>query len=102
MMPMKTMTPRNDNEAKWAVFHNDNPQVAHLLTHFAKQVAKRGFKKYSMYSLFNRVRWHVEVETNGDKFKLNNNFAPYYARHLMATEPSLKGFFHTRTVNGDA
>lgn len=94
--------PKNRWEAKWADFHNDNPQIANLMTQFAKQLLNKGFKHYSMYSLFNRVRWHVEVETKGDDtFKLNNNFAPYYARHLMATEPMLRDFFKTRQVAGE-
>jgi len=99
---MTMKAPMNRWEAKWADFHNDNPQIAKLMTQFAKQLLHKGFKNYSMYSLFNRVRWHVEVETRGDDtFKLNNNFAPYYARHLMDTEPSLRGFFKTRHCAGE-
>ena len=52
--------------------------------------------------MLQRIRWHTQVETNDLSFKINNNHAPYYARHFMEQNPEHKGFFRTRRVGGAA
>jgi hypothetical protein len=39
------------------------------------------------------------LATDGEPWKLNNSFTPWYAR-LAMTEPDLDGFFHTRDSLG--
>jgi hypothetical protein len=77
-------------------FHAENPHVYELFKQFARQVV--GFDHYGMKSLFERVRWHLDVETrNEDGLKLNNNYTAYYAR-LLNREPGMAGFFRTRRM----
>ena len=93
--------PKNRWEAKWLTFTMKTPQIAKIMTQFAKQLIHKGFRQYSMYSLFNRVRWHVEVETKGDgTFKLNNNFAPYYARLPDGYRANVAGFLQDTPSDG--
>lgn len=76
-------------------YHEKNPQVYVLFKKYAQMALDRGFKKFSAKAIFERLRWHYSVETEGDEFKLNNNYTAYYARKLMA-EPEFMGFFELR------
>jgi len=77
-------------------FHNENPHVYSSLVKLARQIKNRGFRSYSINSLFEVLRWHSALETMGSLFKLNNNYRSYYARLIMEKEPELEGFFSTR------
>ena len=101
---MNTQVAANDNSLQEAFDEYDqaNPNVYDLIKHFTMTAIQSGRKHYSMMSIMQRVRWHTNIETNGDAFKINNNFAPYYARKFMAEQPNHNGFFKTRKVKGDA
>jgi len=83
-------------------YHQANPEVYELIKKFTFQVIEAGFDHYSIASIYERVRWHTEVETAGDPFKINNNHRPYYARKFMEDHPEHDGFFFTREYNGGA
>jgi hypothetical protein len=79
-------------------FHFDNPHVYTALVAFAREAKAAGFGRYGMKSLFERLRWHYEIELRStDLYKLNNNYTSRYARLIMATESDLKHFFETRS-----
>jgi len=77
-------------------FHSQNPQVYEELVKLANQLKERGRSKYGIKSLFEIIRWHRAITTDGDDFKLNNNHAPFYARLIMTKEEGLEDFFVTR------
>lgn len=78
-------------------FHRTNPELWRLFERFALQAARRGHRHYSSRVVCERIRWHVEVETDDeDGLKLNNNFMPYYARLFHRAHPELPGFFRNR------
>lgn len=89
---------KDNIQVSFEKFHADNPQVYKLLAQFARQVKASGRTQYGIENLFARLRWHVEIETTGDQFKLNNNMRSRYARLIMEQEPDLKGFFTTRKL----
>ena len=91
----------NDNEAKWQKFHRENPDVYMLIKRFTNQAIKSGRKNYGMMSILQRVRWHTMIETEGDSFRINNNWSPYYARLFMSDHPQHDGFFRLRSVAGE-
>lgn len=95
---MTTAQERHDARvAAFEEFHRRNPEVYRLLLRFSLEALTSGRRRYSIWAIVNRVRWHVEIETDSDdEFKLNNNHAPHYARLLMAKEPRLAGFFEIR------
>jgi len=84
---------------KWWEFHKANPQVYELFKRFTFEALRSGRKHYSAYAIFQRIRWHSEIETQGDDFKLNNNHQPYYARLFMHDHPQYDGFFKTRGLH---
>ena len=95
--PLETPKPANDNYATWEQFHQDNPDVYHLIKHYTYEVIRTGKKRYAISAIIERVRWHTEIETKGDGYKINNNWRPFYARLFMAEHPQYEGFFETRT-----
>ena len=90
--------PLNKWEAKWRQFHAENPGVYELVKRFAYEAIAKDRNHYSIMTVIQRIRWHTEIETTGDTFKINNNFAPYYARLFHADHPKHDGFFKTRML----
>lgn len=82
-------------------FHAENPHVFDELLKLSRDLRSRGFRHYSIKTLFEVVRWHRSLETTGDIFKLNNNYHAYYARLLMRVDEKLDGFFRTRDSKAD-
>ena len=79
----------------------ERPEVYVKLVDLAREVQAAGFKQYSVYALFNRLRWHFHIEKRDFEFKLNNNVQPLYARKLMKDHPELDGFFQLRESRWD-
>jgi len=79
-------------------FIEENPQVWDMFVSFTFDAMKGGLQKYSAYAIFERLRWEMDVvQKRNGKFKLNNNFRPYFARRFMEMFPEHTGFFETRT-----
>jgi hypothetical protein len=83
-------------------FHRDNPQIYNLLRLFSISAKNAGFHNYGMKAIFERVRWHIDIETkHSDGFKLSNDYTSRYARLLDREEPQLRGFFNMRSLRSD-
>lgn len=83
-------------EEKFRDFHARHPEVYRELKRRAFELRKRGWTRWGIRNLWERMRYEFAIEQTLDDFKLNNNHAPYYARLLMENEPALAGFFETR------
>lgn len=79
----------------FAVFHAENPQVYAELRMLALRARRRGATRIGIGMLFEVLRWRQTLRTDGDAYKLNNNYRSRYARMLMR-EPELAGCFETR------
>lgn len=86
-------------EAFWE-FHRDNPGVYALFDKFAREAAAKERKAFGSKMIFERMRWYTLIESQGDAFKLNNNYTAYYARLWMHRNPQHAGFFRTRSCQG--
>lgn len=93
--PITPTDRRGGLQAAFERFHKANPHVYDALRAVALW-CKRNNKKMGMKAIYERVRWEYSVQTDGEPYKLNNNFTAFYARRLMEREPELKGFFETR------
>jgi len=82
-------------------FHESNPKVWELFVKFTFDVIKTGRKNYSVNAIFERIRWHTDIETNDKSFKLSNNHRAYYARHFHAEYPEYDGFFKTKQLRAE-
>ena len=79
-------------------FNLQNPQVWELFEKYAMMIIQRGFSHYGAAAVFERIRWHVQIETIGQEFKLNNNFCAHYARKFDDKYPDYAGFFRCRRL----
>ena len=82
-------------------FHKANPHVYTALRRLALGLLGRGRSKWGIGGLFEVMRWRHAMVTEGDDFKLNNNFRAYYARLLMSRDRRLKQFFDLRSSVAD-
>ena len=83
-------------DESFSAFHRANPHVFRALRQLAMDMKAKGHQRYSINGLFEVLRWHYAMATNGDDFKLNNNYRALYARLLMERVPLLLNFFHLR------
>lgn len=83
-------------------FHDANPHVYDLLVRSARAYKKQtGHEKCGMSLLFGRARWVLAVETDEGDPGLNNNYASFYARLVMAQEADLSTMFDLRRSTAD-
>lgn len=84
---------------RFEAFHTANPEVFELFTKFAKEVRSTGRTRYSADAIIQRVRWHCNFEVHSDgEFRIDDHHTAYFARLLIATDLSFKGFFQTKTL----
>lgn len=93
-------------EAAFNEFHKTNPHIYELFKRFAIEASARR-EHYSVAAIWERIRWHLDVETQEDManpddktraLKLNNNHKAYYVRMFHRDFPHMDGFFRTRTL----
>ena len=80
---------------EFLLFHREQPRVYRLFEHFAYEALNAGQRHYGSKAIFERIRWHMEVERK-EEFKVNNNYASGYARLLMIQNKAFDGFFELR------
>lgn len=83
-------------ESRFERFHAMNPHVFAALKELALSLRHSGRQQYGIAALFEVLRFRGALRTQGDGFKLNNNYRALYARKLMREVPELAGFFETR------
>lgn len=83
---------------QWWKFHKDNPHVYELFSDYAFQAINKGRKHYSSRTIIELIRWHNDIETNDQDFKINDHVVPYYARLFMHLNPEHEGFFELRQL----
>lgn len=90
-----------DLSANFWAFHERNPHVYAKLVEIAHFVQSKGRASWGIAAIFERLRWVSEFETEGDLYKLNNDYRAFYSRMLMR-EPDLSGFFRVRVSAADS
>lgn len=87
---------------KFQAFHEENPRVyAELVSLARKARAKRPNQKIGIGMLYEVLRWNVYLRTQGDEYKLNNDWWSRYARLIEEREPDLRNAFETRALRSD-
>jgi len=86
----------DDLKKTWWKWHKQNPHVWEMFEKYTFQAISAGYDHYSVNAIFERIRWHTDIETKGDPFKINNNHRAYYARYFHYMYPEFDGFFRTR------
>ncbi len=86
------------NKKAWWAFHKANPHVYKLFEELTFRAIARGRQRYSAQTIIEQIRWHFDIETGDESFKLNDHHKPYYARYFMHLHPEHEGFFETRQL----
>lgn len=85
-------------EKKFKAFDEKNPRVYDELVRLTLQAHEKGRTKIGIKMLIEVVRWNRFIRTTDGDFKINNNYAPRYARKIMSTYPELGDIFNTRDL----
>lgn len=86
-------------QERFDIFHASHPDVYAYLVALAFEVKRKGFRRYGIRPLCERVRWHFQIEKDmGEDFKINDHYLSRYARKLMEEHPELDGLFELREL----
>jgi hypothetical protein len=88
----------DDLKQRWWAWHKKNPHVWKLFEKFTLMAISKGHKNLSAWLVVNRIRWETSIETQGDDFKISNDFIALYARYFMHKYPQYNGFFRTKQM----
>lgn len=71
-----------------------------MFQRFAKEVIhSSGRETYSVSAIFERIRWHHQIELRKTtEVRINNNHRSFYARLFHLAYPQHKNFFNTRKM----
>ena len=75
----------------------ENPLIWQEFKKYSLQAKEKGFDNYSANGIFEIIRWNTTLKQR-DKYKVNNNYRPDYARKMMNKFPEFQGFFRTRVL----
>ena len=74
-----------------------NEHVLQAFEKYAIDLKRRGNREnYSINCIIQRLRWDELLRSEGEKWKLNNNYCPVIARILMALNAELRNMFQLR------
>lgn len=95
-----TTTRHEEIRDSFIAYHAAHPEVWDLFARLTRDRIGRGYKHYSADAILHRIRWELSQPTYeaGEEFKINNNFAAFYARWFMREFPQHDGFFRTRAL----
>lgn len=82
---------------QFEAYHARNPHVYRAIVRMARDLRRKGVTRWGIANLVEKLRFDYAVMTDGDEFRLNNNYRAFYARLIMQNEPDLAGFFELRT-----
>lgn len=76
-------------------YHKTNPHLYDAFKAVAFDAMRMGFKTYGANGIFEIIRWK-RAERGDGEFKINNNFAPLFARLFANEFPQHENFFRFR------
>ncbi|UUU31946.1 hypothetical protein JIX56_19695 [Streptomyces sp. CA-210063] len=85
-------------QERFEAFHDLNPWVFRALERMTADCADKGFKQLGIGMLFEVLRWRYGQATEGDPFRLNNNFRSRYVRLLIEQHPEWSRLFELRAL----
>jgi hypothetical protein len=83
-------------------YHEENPQIYQQFKKITFQLIDSGREYYGAKGVIEIIRFNTIIGSQGylknEDFKINNNFAPDYARKFMNEFPIYRDFFRTRQL----
>ncbi|WP_406515585.1 hypothetical protein OH809_24975 [Streptomyces sp. NBC_00873] len=90
--------PGQSIQQRLEAFHDLNPWVLRHLEALTTDCVAKGFKRVGIGTLFELLRWRYGEATQGDVFRLNNNFRSRYVRLLIERNAQWAPLFETRAL----
>lgn len=81
---------------RFRAFHEKNPHVYTRLEELVAEAVAAGHRRIGVGALFERLRYAERTETNGDRYRLNNDYRADYCRLLVARHPEWADLFELR------
>jgi hypothetical protein len=89
-------------EAQFNEFDAANSQFWEAWENRCQIAIRQGYTTYGAQSIMEVTRWDWDMTTTRtDEFKINNNFAAFYARKWLVKHPEHPDFFKLRTSYAD-
>ncbi len=83
-------------------YHQDNPEIYEAFKRITFNLIDKGRQYYGAKGIIEVIRYHTITASKSsaitNDFKINNNYAPDYARKFMDDYPQYFGFFKTRVL----
>jgi hypothetical protein len=76
-------------------YHKTNPHLYEAFKQVALDAMNMGFRTYGANGIFEIIRWK-RAERGDGEFKINNNYAPLFARLFANEFPQHADFFRFR------
>ena len=82
---------------RFEAFHRRNPAFYAQIVHLGRRFRAKTGRTCGIQRLVEIARWDIEMTLVGDdEFKVNNDYAAFYARLIMIQEKDMAGFFKLR------
>ena len=91
----------DETKGKFRKFHFANPHIYQTFSIYSWDAANVGHKVFSHWLIMNRIRWDSLIQTDGEKYKIPNEFIAFYARMVMIRHPQLGAFFKIKRMKGE-
>ena len=91
----------DETKGKFRKFHFANPHIYQTFSIYSWDAANSGHKVFSHWLIMNRIRWDSLIKTDGEKYKIPNEFIAFYARMFMIRHPQLGAFFKIKRMKGE-
>ena len=91
----------DETKGKFRKFHFANPHIYQTFSIYSWDAAKAGHKVFSHWLIMNRIRWDSLIQTDGEKYKIPNEYIAFYARMFMIRHPQLGAFFKIKRMKGE-
>jgi hypothetical protein len=85
-------------QQKFERFHQQNPHVYRHIISLVREARANGVRRIGMSLIIDRIRWDHLIQTKGDTFKINQNYASRYTRLLLDEHPEWEDMFETRSL----
>lgn len=85
-----------DFRPDFPVWLRDNPDIWSAFYHKSVTLMEAGRSHFSARTIIEVIRWDSAIHSQGDIYKINNNWAPDMARLFMKTVPGASDLFALR------
>lgn len=92
---------RQPPDVRAALYHAEHPEVYERFKAFAHRMRDAGRKWASSDGILHLIRAEYWFDRGQSEFMVNDVCSSFYARKLIADDPSFVGFFELRTTQAE-